>query len=431
MELCDTDLKNLINSNKILKEDQVRKIMFDILCGLDYMQKCGIIHRDLKPGNIVINLSKCEAKICDFGLARDLTLTFSCSELMELYYSCQTGNNHIQTETILSNNNPELSIFQQKFTEEMFKSLEPSNEDINKIDNESGVKKSMYSLSEHFFQILSKQKILQSTSDFRENKIKISNLLEKSNNDNEPNRYFNDYYKQLFDLHMKGSTLRKNLTPHIMTRWYRAPEVILLEPIYTNAVDMWSLGCIFAELLGKIKGNVSIGPLFRGQSCFPLSPMIVECQNNQMSVSYDINDQLLTIFKVLGTPKDSELTFISRQDALNYVKNLVNQEGLDIFQFFPRCDKLTRNLLLRMLMFDPRKRITVDTALKHIYFKDLISFLKFNSFPVNITKEESKNSFFNDFDSNLINLGFSDLKILFLREFQLCQLEKNLSSISI
>jgi mitogen-activated protein kinase 1/3 len=51
--------------------------------------------------------------------------------------------------------------------------------------------------------------------------------------------------------------LRKNmkmqLTGHVVTRWYRAPELILLEKDYGPAIDMWSVGCIFAELLGMMK----------------------------------------------------------------------------------------------------------------------------------------------------------------------------------
>ena len=51
--------------------------------------------------------------------------------------------------------------------------------------------------------------------------------------------------------HKKNSgknLIKKELTSHVVTRWYRAPEVILLEKDYTAAIDVWSVGCIFAEL---------------------------------------------------------------------------------------------------------------------------------------------------------------------------------------
>lgn len=48
----------------------------------------------------------------------------------------------------------------------------------------------------------------------------------------------------------------KTLTKHVVTRWYRAPEVILMSEYYSYGVDIWSLGCIFAELLNMMKDNV-------------------------------------------------------------------------------------------------------------------------------------------------------------------------------
>ena len=79
---------------------------------------------------------------------------------------------------------------------------------------------------------------------------------------------------------MKTKSIRKNmkreLTGHVVTRWYRAPEIILLEKDYGPAIDIWAVGCIFAELLGMMKENAPTFldryPLFPGKSCFPLSP---------------------------------------------------------------------------------------------------------------------------------------------------------------
>lgn len=69
---------------------------------------------------------------------------------------------------------------------------------------------------------------------------------------------------------------KRDLTSHVVTRWYRAPELILLEKNYDEGVDLWSLGCILGELLGMMKSNCENPtfrcPLFQGSSCFPLSP---------------------------------------------------------------------------------------------------------------------------------------------------------------
>ena len=62
----------------------------------------------------------------------------------------------------------------------------------------------------------------------------------------------------------------------MVTRWYRAPEVILMSDLYTSAIDIWSVGCVFAELLTMMKENYATvfdrKPLFPGHSCYPLSP---------------------------------------------------------------------------------------------------------------------------------------------------------------
>lgn len=65
------DLKKLLKSSKYLEESQVKSIVYDMLCGLNYLHKSQIIHRDLKPANILIN-DDCTIQICDFGLARSL-----------------------------------------------------------------------------------------------------------------------------------------------------------------------------------------------------------------------------------------------------------------------------------------------------------------------------------------------------------------------
>jgi p38 MAP kinase len=70
--LMSIDLAQLLKENsktKLIQEEHIQFILYQILCGLKYVHSAGIIHRDLKPGNIAINPS-CELKILDFGLAR-------------------------------------------------------------------------------------------------------------------------------------------------------------------------------------------------------------------------------------------------------------------------------------------------------------------------------------------------------------------------
>lgn len=121
--------------------------------------------------------------------------------------------------------------------------------------------------------------------------------------------------------------MKRQLTGHVVTRWYRAPELILLEKDYGPAIDMWSIGCIFAELLGMMKQNAPTymdrKPLFPGKSCFPLSPdRHARIQANGFPVAKD--DQLAVIFEILGTPTDEDCAYVTDTKAIGYLKSFVD-----------------------------------------------------------------------------------------------------------
>ena len=98
---------------------------------------------------------------------------------------------------------------------------------------------------------------------------------------------------------------KRQLTTHVVTRWYRAPELILLERNYDASIDMWSLGCIAGELQNMLKENaacfVDRTPLFPGNSCFPLSPEKVSAVKKS-GYPRSNTDQMNVIFSILGTP---------------------------------------------------------------------------------------------------------------------------------
>ena len=72
MELADSDLKKLVESEVYLKMPQIKQVIYNLLCAVKYMHSSNVIHRDLKPANLLIN-KDCSVKICDFGLARSIT----------------------------------------------------------------------------------------------------------------------------------------------------------------------------------------------------------------------------------------------------------------------------------------------------------------------------------------------------------------------
>ncbi|THU99147.1 Pkinase-domain-containing protein [Dendrothele bispora CBS 962.96] len=128
-----------------------------------------------------------------------------------------------------------------------------------------------------------------------------------------------------------------HLTEYVATRWYRAPEIMLAFRRYNTAIDVWSIGCIFAELLtGK--------PLFKGK---------------------DYVDQLNKILNVLGTPDDAVIRKIGSEKAQAYVRSLPIKKSVPFKKIIPHADHQALDLLKKMLTFDPDERITVPEALEH------------------------------------------------------------------
>ncbi len=94
--------------------------------------------------------------------------------------------------------------------------------------------------------------------------------------------------------HAHNSTEKNYMTEYVVTRWYRAPELLLSCEQYTSAIDVWSVGCIMAELMGR-------KPLLPGK---------------------DYVDQLKLIIKTLGPPSEDDLTFITSHKARAYIRAL-------------------------------------------------------------------------------------------------------------
>ncbi|CRG93209.1 cdc2-related protein kinase 1, putative [Plasmodium gallinaceum] len=147
-----------------------------------------------------------------------------------------------------------------------------------------------------------------------------------------------------------------NLTKNVVTLWYRAPELLLGEKCYTNKIDIWSVGCIFAEMILK-------KPLFIGDNEY---------------------EQIMKILSLLGLPdKESypefyEYTFISKNKDL-FRKKKIKMNVNNIRSYFPNVANQFSGLYLsdsgvdllqKLLHFNPKNRISAAEALNHPYFKE-------------------------------------------------------------
>lgn len=168
--------------------------------------------------------------------------------------------------------------------------------------------------------------------------------------------------------------VQKELTSHVVTRWYRAPELILIEKNYDQKIDVWSLGCIYAELLGMLKEHAPTfldrGPLFPGTSCFPLSPDTnARAKKSGFPVTHQ--DQLNIIFTVIGTPKSNDLAFVSDDKAMEYLKSFPNKPKTEFKTMFPVASEESIDFLNRTLKFNPNERMTIDECINHPLMNDV------------------------------------------------------------
>eukprot|EP01018_Ginkgo_biloba_P011017 Gb_40535 [translate_table: standard] len=133
-------------------------------------------------------------------------------------------------------------------------------------------------------------------------------------------------------------------TDYVATRWYRAPELCgSFFSKYTPAIDIWSIGCIFAEVLtGK--------PLFPGKN---------------------VVHQLDLMTDLFGTPSLEAISRVRNEKARRYLSSMRKKQPIPFSQKFPNADPLALKLLERLLAFDPKDRPTAEEALADPYFRGL------------------------------------------------------------
>jgi len=366
LEIADTSLANIIRSKIYLDAKQVKMIMYNTLVGLNYIHSAGVLHRDIKPGNVLVN-KDCSVRICDFGLSRSVVWVPKKAPAI---------TKPKQDEPIDS---PSESSSESSDEEPPMKDIAP------KPTKKPG--KARMSIS---------AAATEDVAAFAASQSQSENAMDLSESD------------------PKDRTLTRRLTSHVVTRWYRAPEIILMQENYGPPIDIWACGCIFAELLSTVKENVpSIKdrkPLFPGTSCLLLSPIKSGSGGRGSILSVASTDQLLIIIDILGNPGEEDLSFVHDKNVLDFIKSLPAKETkINFDEKFPAAGKEAIDLLKHMLMFNPAKRIKTEECLNHPYFSQF-------RVKANETKSMAPVSF--AFESEEEELSEKRLRSLFAEEIE-------------
>ena len=427
-EFVDTDLFKLLNSAQFLTTDHIKTFMHQILLGLKYLHSSNIIHRDIKPANVLLH-EDCTLKICDFGLSRvvpqerivpgpiktmlisESLLKMANESLPKIFRSgyddcssssggstwggssssksssCRNGHtedcaiteNACSTEsstaatvgTVITGTPREVSFIDAVgvCAGELDRgdctsgqgSISTSS--VNAHSNAAGEQPHTHDAPNSVDKLVGSKRqrpIDESLQDPAQNRNGVSRHSK---------RLHINCVSDINDNYDNGQPtpqmVNRQLTRHVVTRWYRPPEVILLQE-YTSAVDIWSAGCILAELLGMQEESVPLWrdrvPLFPGKSCYPLSrdnaeehkaaPACPE-ENNEVdefgvakskaSPRENRMDQLNIIFEIIGTPLEADMKYISDENTKNFLRQRRQSQpmvSINWLSMFPYCSQL-------------------------------------------------------------------------------------------
>ncbi|KAL8272907.1 hypothetical protein Esti_003161 [Eimeria stiedai] len=328
--LMDTDLHRVIYSRQPLTREHHQYFLYQIVLAVAFLHEADVIHRDLKPSNILVNLN-CDVKLCDFGLARGVRAPQQQQRQQQQQQPKQDlGASLMQMDGLGSRAS------QQQTTAGASASAAagrgPATGGSSSNDSSSS-----------------------SSNGSRSAPAPSPKPIG---------------HPPAAALHRSGDTASlplnslpgelHEMTDYVVTRWYRPPELLIFPFHYSKPVDIWSIGCIMAELLGR-------KALFAGK---------------------DQYDQLRRIVRICGSPSPKDLAFLvtaaeeapsgkpgasKRRMRINrqFLEQLPASEGVPFSSLFPDACPAALDLLKKMLAFNPSQRITAIEALRHPYFKGL------------------------------------------------------------
>ena len=332
MEYAESDLKKLIKSCINLELLHIQTIIYNLLCSIKYLHESNVLHRDLKPANVLIN-EDCTVKLCDYGLARSISGIDSAAMILS----------------------------------------KADKEQDDSIKSASDSSKGGSSLGSGLGSAMSAESAPQQFNDVHQYPASAAGTLPGNKDENQDeNEKKENMRSKLVKTKDARRNMKRELTGHVVTRWYRAPEIILLEKDYGPGIDIWAVGCIFAELLGMMRENAPTfmdrQPLFPGKSCFPLSPAKQPTEQRQ-GFPFSSNDQLAIIFQIIGTPTDADKSFVTDLKALEYLEQFPPQSRADLKVKYPGATEESLDFIEKVLVFNPYFRISLEDCLAHPLFE--------------------------------------------------------------
>ena len=322
-------------------------IMYQLVSAVDYLHTARVVHRDLKPANILVDFT-CKVQVCDFGLSRFVP-----------EHSSAGGDEAFQPLTPLA---------AQGTGRRLGSSIAPALHGPSKML--AAVQKSSVQEMPGFGQP-SKKTAMPLL-------VKQPAVVTGGVSGGRPSGEM-----PLLQIPPTKVQVIAPLTGHVATRWYRAPELLLQAP-YSFSVDMWSLGCVWAELLKTLGGPGAVpGPLFPG----PSSQLSLDVKRKraqkkghaiqQQDSAAFRDEQLDVIFDIIGSPSQRELEELGTlQKSPNSVARFLegdtkhrSQEN-QLSKMFAHCTDEQVALLTCFLTFAPEKRMSAAEALQLQMFKN-------------------------------------------------------------
>jgi mitogen-activated protein kinase 1/3 len=319
-ECADYDLSKYLTlrrrNRQPLSEFECQYLLYQLLQATKYIHSANIIHRDIKPENLLIWTNSLTLKLTDFGLAR--IVPPSPSSPGHVTPTPTTGLDLAYLDPSLGSphHNAAPAFGMEIEIGSIAISASGDAADAHGSRSRSDSVSSTSSQRDSFTSLLQTQQMHQQQLQLQTQQLSQQQAAEQATGSNQA---LPDY------LCAPPPPLSRALTQHVVSRWYRAPEIILVQQYHT-AIDVWSIGCVLGDLLSCGK------PLFPGSAVAPLSlESMKEGQRGEDS------NMLSVIFHVLGGPSEDDLNSFPDEEVRSRLKKYLGVEADQVPPPPPSC----------------------------------------------------------------------------------------------